>query len=1246
MRRPFIVVGLLALAALAAPPAALYYAAFTPSGLRWCARLIPRHIGHLHLRIEGVSGTAERGMHIDRITIDDRRVHLRIVDVSCRIALSPLHLRTLRVRRLAIRSLGVRVRPRVGYAKRSHWHFLPRGLEIRADRVEVASGTLVVPSGRRFAATHLFAAGLVRRDSARLDQARLVMGRLRVTGHGLLRAGQPFGLNVDTRSEIRVPGQPEWIIAAQGRGSLAELALHVRFIEPLRADFVGRAADLAGHWHWSGRAHVERFEMRPWHGSDKLLGRVTGELLLQGNRGGFTAQGPLEPSGLLSGAFDGMLQGRYADRVITVERLTIRHPVSGAILVGRGSIGIVAHGPLLHLTGTWAHFRWPLAGGPAAVHIPSGRYVLDGLWPYRLQASGRFETAGLEPIDFDLTGRLGKHHLVVSSASLDAFGGTASLSSASAVWSPSPSWSASGTAVGLNPSSLRPDLTGRLSFAFQASGSRFNRRTDFTLGIRRLEGRLRGLAASASGTVSRRGSVWGLEKVHGRLGRTAFTLDGTIDHDLALRFRVAARDLSLVDPRLAGRIAASGTLQGPRHAPSIEAIASGTGIRYRGLSVAGFAARVDFDPRRSGPSSVRFRAHDLAYGRHHLDVAFALSGPAAREQATLSLSGHAYRFESRAVGALAAGVWTGRIEHLEFRGGGERLALEGASALSVSTRAVRLDQLCAVGRSARVCGAGNWAPGAWSASAFANGVPLALLTAGVSKTVHLSGILGAALNVSADSVEPVPGPLSVTLADAQMSRKRLDGRIETTRLGYATLAVSATPQRMDAGLALHAGPVGSIDATLVARRGATPWPSAALSGTLAAQTTLGAWAPLYSGTIDQASGEASARLEVGGTLETPRVTGLIDVLNGALDVYRYNLQASGARIRARLTASGIDFTGETRIGAGSASARGRFDWRGRRMFGKLHLSGTNLRVLDLPQAVVDASPDLDFTIDGRRVTVAGVVHVPRAHIAPANVGNAVRVSPDQIIVGENAPSPAPRLQVASTITIDLGDDVRIATQGLKGRLTGSVRVTTGAGSITRARGQLQIAHGSYSAYGRALKIARGRLIYTASPVDDPGIDIRAERTFQDPDVGAAVAGIDVRGTLRTPRITFFSEPPLPQQEIVSLVFAGGTLLGGPQLGAAAASQNSRSVNAQLIGQGAALLGSQIGLPVAIEPTYDNDTALVLGKYLSPRLYVSYGITLVQSLNIVKLRYTLGDHWALSTEFGQLGGADLVYSFGR
>ena len=65
--------------------------------------------------------------------------------------------------------------------------------------------------------------------------------------------------------------------------------------------------------------------------------------------------------------------------------------------------------------------------------------------------------------------------------------------------------------------------------------------------------------------------------------------------------------------------------------------------------------------------------------------------------------------------------------------------------------------------------------------------------------------------------------------------------------------------------------------------------------------------------------------------------------------------------------------------------------------------------------------------------------------------------------------------------------------------------------------------------------------------------------------------------------------------------------------------------------------------MGLEQNLANETSLVLGKYLSPRLYVSYGISLTESLNTLKLRYSLNDRWTVKTEVGEARGADLVYT---
>ncbi len=82
-------------------------------------------------------------------------------------------------------------------------------------------------------------------------------------------------------------------------------------------------------------------------------------------------------------------------------------------------------------------------------------------------------------------------------------------------------------------------------------------------------------------------------------------------------------------------------------------------------------------------------------------------------------------------------------------------------------------------------------------------------------------------------------------------------------------------------------------------------------------------------------------------------------------------------------------------------------------------------------------------------------------------------------------------------------------------------------------------------------------------------------------------------------------------------------------------------------QGGALLAGQLGEYVGLDDvgvTQDADdrTELVLGKYLSPRLYVSYGISLVDEINTLKLRYTISDRWVISAESGQESAGDIEY----
>jgi translocation and assembly module TamB len=98
-----------------------------------------------------------------------------------------------------------------------------------------------------------------------------------------------------------------------------------------------------------------------------------------------------------------------------------------------------------------------------------------------------------------------------------------------------------------------------------------------------------------------------------------------------------------------------------------------------------------------------------------------------------------------------------------------------------------------------------------------------------------------------------------------------------------------------------------------------------------------------------------------------------------------------------------------------------------------------------------------------------------------------------------------------------------------------------------------------------------------------------------------------------------------------------------------ASVDRAAENLALSGGGLLLgsVGSRIGLDqVSVERTGDEDTSVVLGKFLSPKLFVSYGISIAEAINTIKLRYTLNERWSIKAEGGLEQSADIEYRIER
>jgi len=1221
---------------LAVPLAAVYFLGWTERGLALLAQQLNRKLGPVTIAITGASGTLARGLHVQRLVIDHRRVHIEIEDATGRLAILPLAWQTIHAHDVHAARLLIHVLPHEDDHQYWEPRFLPGLMSIVADGVSVDHGRLIVPNGYELDAEQLAASGVLHTRSIRVYGGKLDYQGARLSADGTVTAAASLGLNATLRMALSPAGQPTWTANARIDGNLAKLLVTGGFTEPFAADFHGEAGE-SGGWHLAGNSRVQRFDLAAW-GLGNPLGVITGTLAVRLDSEGITARGALTAPGLKSGALDVDFGGTYGERTLHIAHLSLHHPAAGATLTAKGSVGIEPGGPRLDLSGDWRNFRWPLLRADAELHSSGGSYQLRGLRPFELTAEGALHAGDLPVMQIDGQGRLDVDGITVTNAAVGLYGGRAQFSGA-ASWAPATSWQVNGHAAGLALAELRPGFNGRLSFAFDASGSLFAADTDIDARLSELSGSVRNQRAAGSAHIARRGSDWIFDGVNVTLGGTHIVADGRAGSALDLRFAIDAQDLALLADGAGGRLSAHGSLRGTSAQHSLVLSAQGQDIAWKSLKLARLAADVDFEPTGSGRADARIRLDDLQIGDRHVpQIGLTMAGSTAEHELALDARVADVTIAARGTGHYEGG-WNAEITAFNVDGDSLRLRIEQPAALALATGRYGLSALCLKDEAARVCASAAGDATVESVAMNAAHLPMRALTAGLTPGTDYDGTLTIDASGSSREGGPWRGQLNAQLDGAAVHRHFPSGRVETLNLGTGRVDAEMDQSMLAAKVALDAGEAGRVDGTLTASGLDSDWHDWPLVGSFALRTDAIGFINSYVTQIDRATGRIDANLTVGGTVAAPQLRGELSLTNAEFDLYQINLALRQVNFRAQLGDDALTLAGGFAAGPnGHADLSGDLRWRGGLPYGQVRLKGEELRVVNIPEARVDASPDVTLKLEGRRIDATGEVSLPYARLERSQLANAVLPSSDEVMVGDRPPSPAEQFHVFSDITLRLGERVTVDTLGLTGRLSGSLRVNSDDTGINRGTGELNVEEGKYTAYGRKLDVERGRLLFSNGLISDPGIDLRATKVF--PDI---TAGVNVRGTLRSPRMTFFSDPPVSQSQIVSLLLAGGTLESVQN----ASTAGGGAARSGLVQGGAIVaqqLGSKVGIAdVSVESDLTNDTSLVLGRYLSPRLYISYGIGLAEALNTIKMRYTIGDHWTVKTEAGTYRSADLVYT---
>jgi translocation and assembly module TamB len=378
---------------------------------------------------------------------------------------------------------------------------------------------------------------------------------------------------------------------------------------------------------------------------------------------------------------------------------------------------------------------------------------------------------------------------------------------------------------------------------------------------------------------------------------------------------------------------------------------------------------------------------------------------------------------------------------------------------------------------------------------------------------------------------------------------------------------------------------------------------------LSDMSVLAAFLPL----IDAAKGQFRADLALSGTLAEPALVGDLAIIDGSMTYLPLGLQLDEINLTSLLHDDGqFELSGEFQAGDGHGEITTRADYAvtGAKGF-ELELRGKNMTLIDVPNITARVDLDVRVGYDYETLSLDGQILIPHARVKPTNLTiSRDTESADVVIVAGELPEDSRRQAreqktwIKGSIGVEFGDDVSIDLGPATANVTGNTVFSWQQDLIPIADGQYDVT-GSIQAFGQLLEITEGGLRFPKIPADNPFIRIRAEREIYG-NAQVRTAGVLVDGTLKQPTIGAYTRPLTTEERALTLLVTGSDFDFEQGVG-----------------------------------------AINFGTYIAPKVFVSYGVGLFETENVIRIRYDLKRGFGITATSGKKEtGLDLSYRIER
>lgn len=801
-------------------------------------------------------------------------------------------------------------------------------------------------------------------------------------------------------------------------------------------------------------------------------------------------------------------------------------------------------------------------------------------------------------------------------------------------------WVFDADAKRFDPGDFATAWPGDLNFELHTDGAIEEAGPRATVQLNNLRGQLRGRALSGTADMQLLPNKHLSGNADLRSGESRVRLQAQSGEVMDALARIDVPSLGDWVPNAGGELRANFTARGTWPELRIEGNAKGRELRLDDLRVGGMQLELNVTNPTAPDGALELRITDAAAaGMEIASMQAQASGNAESHRLELSARGKPLGTDLALSGSMREGAWSGTVQQLILDvQDAARLALERPVDIAYSPEETRVSQACFADGDIRLCFDANLqADGSLDARYSLRAIPLALANAFASadSSLSFSGTIGGEGDIHRNSEGEMRGTARIESSRGEIGQRAAESEPVDVLLSFADLSINADfeADRARARMAARLNETGSLNGELaLAGLGQEV---TQLEGSLAASLPSIAVIELFAPQLANVQGAVDLRAGVRGTLDEPDIEGALRLTDLAAEVPEFGLRLKNGHLS--VTPSG---TRTFEIDGGIESGEGQLAWDGTlRLEGASDLSikGQRFLAANMPGARVIVEPNIDIDHVAERVTVKGQVRIPEADInlqeMPSGTGGGAKVSSDVVVVDAETQeeAQAEALPVYADVTIILGEKVELAGFGLVSQVAGQLAVRERPGEPTAGSGEIRVG-GTYKAYGQDLTIEQGSLLFANTPLDNPNLRITATRQ-----VGDVKAGLRVTGNAKSPVLTVFSNPEMGQADALSYLVAGKPL---DEIGQGEGEGDAVQTAARSLGTAAGgLLAKNLGKRLGVDEIGIKDdemiggSAFTIGQYLSPRLFLGYGVGLFEPGEVVTLRYSLTKALSLQAQRG-------------